>query len=439
MAPAHDSLRTRPTVCFKNAMLFDGTGREPRPGSLLVQDGLIKDVGRLDPEPGGDGVEVIDLGGRTLMPGMVLAHVHLGYDGVTDLADQVRAQPPEEATIAAVRAARAMLDSGFTAGISAGGLHRVDIHVRDAVNAGRLPGPRLLAAGRDLCQTGGPLDCSAAGPRRAGDGPGMLVDGPWEVRRAVRQLIREGADLVTMALTGDGLLRCRQTEVTCTQEEVTALAEEAHRRERPCAVQARTAEACKMAARAGADLVNHAAFLDDEALDRVAEAGCFLVPALDYLVSTLEHARAGGFARLGSYNDFLDRTMYEAELDAAVDAVGAAQRRGIRLLVGGDFGFAWCPHGSYARELTHLVQLAGCRPMDVLLAATRQGAAAMGLQDRIGTLEPGKLADLIVVEGNPLHDIALLEEPRNISCVMKGGEFFRRPAVIANPALAPVT
>jgi imidazolonepropionase-like amidohydrolase len=435
MAPAHDSRRTRPTVYFKNAVLLDGTGREPRPGGLVVQDGRIKDVGHLDPEPAGDDVEVIDLAGRTLMPGMVLAHVHLGYDHVTELPDAGRVQPPEEATIAAVRAARAMLDSGFTAGISAGGLYRVDIHVRDAINAGRLPGPRLLAAGRDLCQTGGMHDCGTGATE---DGSALLVDGPWEVRRAVRRLIREGADLVTMCLTGDGLLRCRQTEVTCTQEEVTALTEEAHRRERPCAVQARTAEACKMAARAGVDVINHAAFLDDEALDRVAEAGCFLVPALDYLVTTLEHAQAGGFARMGSYNEFLDRTLYEAELDAAVEAVTAAQRRGIRVLVGGDFGFAWCPHGSYARELTHLVHLAGCRPMDVLVAATRQGAAAMGLQDRIGTLEPGKFADLVVVEGNPLHDIALLEDVRNICYVMKGGQFFRQPGVAEAAACTPV-
>ncbi|HJT78008.1 MAG TPA: amidohydrolase family protein, partial [Gemmataceae bacterium] len=334
----------------------------------------------------------------------------------------------EAATIAAVRAARAMLDSGFTAGISAGGLYRVDVHLRDAISAGRLPGPRLLAAGRDLCQTGGMHDGGMSRPAW-GDGVGMLVDGPWEVRRAVRQLIREGADLVTMAVTGDGLLRCRQTEVTCTQEEVSALAEEAHRRQRPCAVQARTAEGCKLAARARADLINHAAFLDDEALDLAAEAGCFLVPALDSLVTALEHARDGGFARLGSYNDFLDRTRYEAELDAALDTVAAAQKRGIRLLAGGDFGFCWCPHGTYARELTHLVQLAGCRPLDVLVAATRQGAVAMGMHDRIGTLEAGKLADLIVVEGNPLHDIALLEDRRNIPFVMKDGRFFRRPAV----------
>jgi imidazolonepropionase-like amidohydrolase len=425
MPPSRNPSRTAPTVCFRNAYLIDGTGAEPRTGSLVVRDGRIAEVGAPDPEPGGNRVEVIDLAGRTLMPGMVLAHVHLSYSDVRDLPDLDVRQPAEVATIAAVCNARTMLDGGFTAGVSAGAPYLVDVHVRDAINAGRIPGPRLLAAGRPVSQTGGMLD----------PGPGELprcADGPWEVRRSVRQLVRAGADLVRMHVTGEGLLLGGgPAEATCTQEEVDALADEAHRRRRLCAVHARTADGCRMAARAGADFISRATLADDEALDLVARAGCRLVPCLDHLVSALEHAREGGFAALGSYNDFLDRTHYEEELDEALAFLGRARDRGIPVLIGGSFGCAWCPHGTYARELTHLVQLAGFRPMDVLVAATRQGAEAMRLQDEIGTLQPGKRADLIVVEGNPLHDISLLEEPRNLSYVMKGGEFVRRPAAAA--------
>jgi len=423
------------SIFFKNATLIDGTGREPLTGGLLVQGDRIKDVGRIDPDPDTPGIEVIDLTGRTLMPGMVLGHVHLGYHDVCDFPDLDLRQPPEVATITAVCNARTMLQCGFTAGLSAGALHRVDIHLRDAINAGQVPGPRLLAAGRDLCQTAGMLDWNPSWLQLGMEGLGEFVDGPWEVRKAVRRLIKDGADLVKMHAGGEGLrYNCRQTEVTCTREEIEALVEETHRRERLCSVDARTAEGCRLAVAAGVDLIDHATMIDDQSLDRLAAAGTFVVPAIDYLVTTLEHARHSGFARFGSYNDFLDRTRYEEELDAAVDVVRQAYRRGVKVLVGGDWGFAWCPHGTYGRELTHLVKLVGFRPMDALVAATRLGAEAMRIHDQIGTLKPGKLADLLVIEGNPLHDIALLEDPRNISHVMKGGRFVRRP--VAEPMAA---
>ncbi len=432
-----DNGRSRPdsTIYFRNAMLLDGTGREPAPGGLVVQGDRIKEVGRIDPEPQGDGVEVIDLAGRTLMPGMVLAHVHLSYNHVKDLPDLDLKQPPEVSTIAAVCNARTMLDCGYTSGLSAGALHMVDLHVRNAINAGLIPGPRLLAAGRDICQTGGMLDWNPTWLKLGMDGLGVFVDGPWEVRKAVRQMVKDGADMIKMYITGEGLLlECQQTEVTCTQEEIDAMAEEAHRRNRLCSVHARSSASCQMAARAGVDVIDHATFIDDETLDRIAEAGCFVAPGLDYIVSTLEYAQAGGFPWLGSYNDFMDKTHYEAELDAAVENIAKAHKRGIKVLIGSDFGFSWCPHGTYGRELTHLVKLVGYKPMDALVAATRLGAEAMRMQDRIGTLEAGKLADLLVVEGNPLHDVSLLEDRRNISHVMKGGAFFRRP--VSQPVAA---
>jgi imidazolonepropionase-like amidohydrolase len=435
MSQARGGLRTAHTVYFKNAYLIDGTGAEPRLGGLLVHDDRIADVGRIDAEPDGDRAEVIDLGGRALLPGLVLAHVHLSYHQVREQADLDLRQPPEVAAITAVCTARTLLGCGVTAALSAGAPHLVDVHVRNAINAGQVPGPRLLAAGRDICQTGGVLDAHPSWLRLGTDGFAVFADGPWEVRRAVRRLVKDGADLVKMYVTGDGLLLGGgPPEPTCTQEEVDAMADEAHRRGRLCSVHARTAAGCSMAARARVDLLDHATRADDEALDAVAAAGCFLVPALDTLVSTLEHAREGGFAHFASYNDFLDRTNAEDELDAALETIARARKRGIRVVAGGDFGCAWCPHGTYGRELTHLVHLAGYAPMDALVAATRLGAEAMRLQDRIGTLQRGKLADLIVVEGNPLHDITLLEDRKNISYVMKGGRFVRRAAV--EPAAA---
>jgi imidazolonepropionase-like amidohydrolase len=160
----------------------------------------------------------------------------------------------------------------------------------------------------------------------------------------------------------------------------------------------------------------------------IAEAGSFVAPGLDYLVSVLDHGKRGGFPWLGTPQDFLDKTHSDVELEAAIENIGKARKRGIRILVGSDFGFTWCPHGTYGRELTHLVKLVGYTPMEALVSATKLGSQAMRMEDRIGTLEAGKFADLLVVDGNPLDDISVLEDRRNISHVMKGGEFFRRPA-----------
>jgi imidazolonepropionase-like amidohydrolase len=260
------------------------------------------------------------------------------------------------------------------------------------------------------------------------DGLGVFVDGPWEVRKAVRQMVKDGADMIKMYITGEGLLlECQQTELTCTQEEVDVMVEEAHRRKRLCSVHARSAESCQMAARAGVDLIDHATFIDDETIDLICAKNSFVAPGLDYIVSTLDYAEQGGFGWLGSYADFLDKTHYKEELDAALENIDKMRRRGVRILMGSDFGFSWCPHGTYARELTHYVKLAGFKPMDALVAATRLGADAMRMSDKIGTVQPGKFADLIVVDGNPLEDITILEDRRRITHVMKGGAFFRRP------------
>src|SRR5262249_21809839 len=277
----------------------------------------------------------------------ILSHVHLSYNHVKDLPDLDLKQPPEISTIAAVCNARTMLDCGFTSGLSAGALHMVDIHIRNAINAGQIPGPRLLAAGRDICQAGGMLEWNPPWLRLGMDGLGVFVDGRWEVRRAVRQMVKDGADMIKMYITGEGLLlECQQTELTCTQEEIDAMVEEAHRRNRLCSVHARSDESCQMAARAKVDLMDHSTFIDERTLALLAYAGSFVAPGLDYIVSTLDYAKQGGFRWLGSFADFQEKTHYEEELEAAIENIAKAHRRGIKVLVGSDFGFTWCPHGT---------------------------------------------------------------------------------------------
>lgn len=413
-----------------NGFVIDGTGRAPVQGGLVIDGEHIRDVGAHVSAPPDPTATVIDLGGRTLMPGMILSHVHLSYNHVNELQDLDLKQPPEVATIAAVTNAKLMLESGFTSGLSAGALHMVDIHIRNAINDGVLPGPRLLAAGRDICQTGGMLDWNKSWLRLGMEGLGVFVDDPWAVRKAVRQMVKDGADMIKMYITGEGLLiECSQTELTCTYDEIAAMAEEAHRRGRLCSVHARSAESCQMAARAGVDLIDHATFIDDKTLDIIAEAGSFVAPGLDYLVSTLDFGKRGGFPWLGTPQDFLDKTHTDKELDSAIENIRKAYQRGIKILIGSDFGFSWTPHGTYGREFTHLVKLVGFKPMDAIVAGTKLGAQAMRMEDRIGTLEKGKYADLIVVDGNPLQDISILEDRNRITHVMKGGEWVRKPSV----------
>src|SRR5437588_741792 len=179
---------------FKNAHLIDGTGKATTGATVIVEgDKIARVLASRDTFIDPDGYEVIDLDGHTLMPGMILAHVHLSYNHVKDLPDLDLKQPPEISTIAAVCNARTMLDCGFTAGLSAGALHMVDIHIRNAINSGVIPGPRLLAAGRDIVQTGGMLDWNPSWLKLGMDGLGVFVDGPWEVRKAVRQMVKDGA------------------------------------------------------------------------------------------------------------------------------------------------------------------------------------------------------------------------------------------------------
>jgi imidazolonepropionase-like amidohydrolase len=243
--------------------------------------------------------------------------------------------------------------------------------------------------------------------------------------------------MIKMYITGEGLLlECQQTEVTCTQEEIDVMAEEAHRRNRLCSVHARDSVSCKMAARAKVDLIDHATFIDDETLDLIAENGNFIAPGLDYIVSTIAYAKEGGFRWLGDYDDFRRKTHYDEELEAAIVNIQKAKKRGIKILIGSDFGFYWCPHGTYGREFTHLVKLAGYKPIEAIHAATLLGAQAMRLQDQIGSLEAGKLADLIVIDGDPLEDVSILEKRDSITHVMKGGDFFRRLAEELAPSYA---
>jgi imidazolonepropionase-like amidohydrolase len=342
------------------------------------------------------------------MPGMTETHAHLSFADASPFA--IGATPVEQATITAVRNARLMLTSGFTSAVSFGSTYGIDVALRNAIDAGDIPGPRLLAAGRDL-----------GAPASNVDSPGglsQIADGPWALRKAVREQRRAGVNVVKMFIDGEAINPVNPPgELAFCDEEVAAIVDEAHRRRMRVACHARSAAAVKQAVRAGADFIGHANYLDDEAVALLAEHRhrLFVGPAIAWEMQYVAQCESLGISR-----ETVRAQGYEAEIDATVTSVGKLREAGVRLVVGGDYGISIAPHGTYARDLQYFVELFGMSPAEALLCATRNGGLAMDPTGRIGTLSPGSVADLVIVDGDPLSDVTVLQDHTRLT-VVKGG------------------
>jgi imidazolonepropionase-like amidohydrolase len=407
---------------LRNARLVDGTGRPAQDGTTLVIEGdTLVHAG--PPETGdrpGEAV-TLDVGGRTIIPGLVEAHLHLSYNNVKQIADLDLNCPPEYSTLVSAKNAELVLHCGYTAARSAGSVHAVDVALKRAITEGLYPGPRLLAAGRDICATGGMADWNPSYLKLGMDGLALVADGPDQVRAAVRRVIKDGADVVKCYIGGDALLpHTPIADCTYTLEEVQALVDEAHMRGRTVAAHVRGERSTDVAARAGVDSIEHATFASDDALTRMRDQGLTLVPGLRYLYSIVENGPGFGITE-----DVIGGSGLRDEIKQAADTYRRARELGIRMCPGGDFGFAWNPHGEYAKDIQVFVDVIGFSPLEAITCATRHGAELMRMQERIGTLVPGKLADLVVVDGDPLQDISVLQDRTRLS-VMQGGRWITR-------------
>jgi imidazolonepropionase-like amidohydrolase len=407
-------------IHIKNARLIDGTGAGPVEGSSLVIEGdTIVHAGRLarGDEPTAD-VHVEDVGGKTVIPGLVEAHLHLSYNNVKAIADLDLNCPPEYSTLVSAKNAELVLRCGYTAARSAGSVHAIDVALKRAINEGLYPGPRLLAAGRDICATGGMADWNPSYLKLGMEGLALIADGPEQIRTAVRRVIKDGADVVKCYIGGDALLPHTPIgDCTYTLPEVQALVDEAHMRGRMVSAHVRGERSSEVAARAGVDSIEHATYANDDTLKRIRDGGHTLVPGLRYLYSIVENG-----PRFGITEEIIAASGLRDEIKQAADTYRRAKERGIRMCPGGDFGFAWNPHGEYAKDIQVFVEVLGFSPLDAITCATRYGAELMRMQDRIGTLVAGRLADLVVVDGDPLRDITLLQDRTRLR-VMKGGAF----------------
>jgi imidazolonepropionase-like amidohydrolase len=409
-----------------NTTVLDGSGATPFTGDVLVEDRRIAAVQRGGGLPRGD-ARVIDGAGATLMPGLIEPHGHLSYPDAARNADFTRL-PPEEHVLVTMRNARTALDCGYTSVLSAAAAKpRLDVVIRNEINAGRIPGPRYLANGPEITVSGGLGDDNLLHlPHYETPTFAWVADGPDEIRKVCRVLLREGVDLLKLNISGDtGPRNSRSERAVMTDAEVAAAMEMARAGGVRVCAHARSAESVKMCLRHGIGIIYHANFSDEEALD-LLEANrdwCFVGPALGLTYQTCHAAGEWGFTPA-----LVRERGIERELEVSVDTIGQMRKRGIRVLPGGDYGFAWNPHGTYARDLLLFVDVLGFTPMETLVAATRMGGEIMGMADELGQVKPGYLADLLLVDGDPLADIACLQKPEALRVIMKDGRLHKAPA-----------
>ncbi len=405
-------------TCISNAQLVDGTGAPAVPGAaVLVRDGYIAYAG-----PAAGLPEIpraarrIDARGGTIMPGLVEAHFHPTYFDVAELADLDIKYPVEYVTLLAAANARLALKCGYTAARSGGSLHNIDVWLKKAIEEDLFPGPRLAASGREICGAGGLMDWNAEHLKLGMEGLILLINGPVEGRAAVRKLVKDGVEWIKTYPTGDAAAPDTADHHTLcmTLEEMTAVVAEAHNYHRKVTGHCRATEGIKNALRAGFDCVEHGTFMDEEALDMLLTRNTPVVPALQFEWASIQKGKDFGMPQA-----VIDG--HQETLDGGAESARRILEAGGRLGMGGDYGFAWNPHGDYAKELTFFVKHVGFSPLEVIRCGTRTGAEIMGREREFGTVEPGKLADLLIVDGDVLADISLLEDRSRLLAVMQGG------------------
>ncbi|MDC0996599.1 MAG: amidohydrolase family protein [Pseudomonadales bacterium] len=385
------------STLFTNARLFTAESEDIIDrGALLVEDGSVRFAGNAE-DLKSSTHHVIDLGGKFLMPGMTETHAHLSFDDSSPFS--IGDSSVEQATITAVGNARLMLNAGFTSAVSFGSTYAIDVALRNAINTGKIRGPRLMAAGRDLGATASNVDFDG--------GLSQIADGPWAVRKAVREQRRLGVDVVKIFIDGEAINPTNPPgELSFTNEEVIAAVDEAHRRNLKVACHARSSAAVRQAVNAGVDFIGHANYLDDETVALLVEhrERIFIGPAIAWEVQYLAQCESLGISR-----HTVQAQGYEAEIDATIASVEKLRAAGIKLVVGGDYGISIAPHGSYAKDLEYFVDLFSMSPAEAIICATKNGGLMLDPAGTIGTLRSGSVADFIVVDGDPLQDITVLQ------------------------------
>ena len=414
-------------ILFTNVNIFEGTRANCEAGEVLIAGNRIQAVAAVGEALPREGVDdIVDGGGATLMPGLVNPHCHFTYSNATSLAD-INALPVEENLLVTLNNARTYLDYGFTAVIGmASAKPRLELVVRNAVDRGEFPGPRILASTPEYTVSGGVGDDSRLD--RYVPSIGIVCDGADEFRKSIRQLIREGVDIVKFNNSGDSFTFGRMPgDVNpMTEDEVRAICETTLNLGKRVAAHAHTDSGVRQCIRYGVEFINHATFATDATIDELAKYADrhWVTPAIAARYNTTHEASGWGIS-----SELAESMGNKRELEAGAANMTKMHRAGIKVLPFGDYGFAWLPIGTDCRDLEHMVNLFGMQPWEALRAATAYGGEAwIGRgSDRLGRIAPGYLADVLLIDGNPLQNLALLQDRSKIIAVMKDGEFHRRP------------
>jgi len=401
-----------PELLLTGCHLIDGVSDEPMRSSFVhVRDGKVVATGAMKKAPRIKGVAAIDCQDRTVMPGLIDCHVHLVYAGSKNMEEAIR-WPVETAVIHGVMHARAVLNSGYTAVREVGTIGNTSVALRDAVKLRKIYGPKIVASGRGIGTTGSGNDLLPA--HWESSGGRLVVDGVDAIRKAVRRQTREGVDNIKFIASGVEVHpTCFTWMTTISEEELRAGIEEAKRWGRSVAVHAQSYDAVKFALRWGADTIEHGTRLDEESIALFKKSKAFLVPTLCTLYSVLQLGEKLGLGQKQRDEMKVNEPLWEKSIRDAYKA-------GVQIASGGDLGNRY-PHGDNAKELEYLVGL-GMDNMDVLRSATSIAARAIRRADRFGSIKPGLEADLLVVDGDPLKDIRILQDLKRMNRVYQDGE-----------------
>ena len=393
---------------FNNALVIDGLGSVIEKGWVLIDEDRIAKVGTAVEPPdmqGGEteSMEVIDLNGKAIIPGLIDCHVHLSHDASADPHSSLIRDADPLIAIKTASNAKCTLESGMTTVRDLGAKNHIDVHIRDAISSGLLAGPRMLCAGQMICMTGG-----------HGWQIGLEVDGPDEVIKTARQQIKKGVDVVKFMATGGVMTPgVEPGAAQFTLEELKAGVDAAHRAFRKTAAHAQGREGIKNAVLAGIDSIEHGIYLDDEIIELMLAKGIFLVPTLSAPINILAQGEKAGIP-----DHIVEKTRRVA--DTHFKSLIRAKEAGVKIAMGTDAGTPFNHHGRNASELRYLVEN-GFSAGEALISATSMAAELLGLLDTLGSISQNKLADIIVLEKNPLKDISVLDDPQNIWAIYKSG------------------